>query len=287
MAESEAKTEAPESLINAQSQKSTESGVAGDGAAKPDTGKVTLPGWVEGFDGKAKEDLSRRLTENPEFLKETKGLSDLYRDWVQKSELAKRPVVPDKSAPKEEWDRYYKAIGRPESPDGYAFEKSTLPQGMVYDQAFEAWFRTQAFQHGMSQEQAASLYKAYSDGKIAEYGSGTKQQAEAAEKAKAARAAQRQEAETKLRAEWGTKFDDNLRSAAQLVKDERFMSEADRAQMVASGLDNSPWFLKLASLAYAAVKGDNALGIGRSADGGGSGPETPELRYEGMNKRYQ
>ena len=158
---------------------------------------------------------------------------------------------------------------------------------MVYDQAFETWFRTQAFQHGMSNEQATSLYKAYSDSKIAEYGSGAKQQADAVEKAKADRSAQRQEAETKLRAEWGTKFDDNLRAAAQLVKDNRFMSEADRAQMVASGLDNSPWFLKLASLAYAAVKGDNALGVGRSAGGGGAESETPELHYDGMNKRYQ
>jgi len=281
MAESEVKTEAS-SLLET---KSTETSVASEGGSKTSDGKASLPGWAGGFDNEAKEDLSRRIAADPEFLKNTKGLSDVYRDWVQKSELAKRPTVPDKSAPKEEWDRYYKAIGRPESPDGYAFEKPVLPEGMVYDEAFEKWFRSQAHEVGIPQNQASALFAQYSAAQISAFNGGAKARAESAEKAKAERLHARQAGETQLRADWGTKYDDNLSAAADILKDNRFVSEQGRQKIYAAGLDNEPWFLKLAQIVHAATSADNTLGVDRSTGGKGE-PDKAGLQYSGMNKRY-
>jgi hypothetical protein len=128
------------------------------GSAEPS--KASLPGYTGQFEKEAMADLQSRISKDPKFVEKLpKGLSDMYREWATSSDLKDRVTVPDKNAPREAWDRFYKAIGRPDRPDGYAFNKPNLPNGLPYDPSLEAWFRQKMWDAGITNDTAKAIFE--------------------------------------------------------------------------------------------------------------------------------
>jgi hypothetical protein len=131
-----------------------------------------LPGWVAQLTKAQQESVKAEVTKNPEYLKGMESFT-LGQAWDRilglQAKASTAIQVPNKDAPKEQWDEYRKALHVPESPDKYAFTKPNLPKGMLYNENFERWFKEQAFAGNVSQEAAAAMLSGYNEQQIAAF----------------------------------------------------------------------------------------------------------------------
>lgn len=98
----------------------------------------------------------------------------------------------------DEVNAFYKKLGRPDKAEDYKFE---IAEGQ--DDAIAKAIAPELFKAGLSQKQAAAIYKTLETAKI--------------EQGKAAEAAAIK-AEEDLKSEWGTNYDNNLKAAQQAAK---------------------------------------------------------------------
>ncbi len=98
------------------------------------------------------------------YLKDVDSVDKLFSklDASQKL-IGERPGgIPNENASQEEWDKFYKTFGRPESSDKYEFKKIDLPEGYNSpDEAFEKSIRELFFKAGASQKQASVLQEGF------------------------------------------------------------------------------------------------------------------------------
>ena len=109
--------------------------------------------------------LPKDLAENPSLSRYSTPES-LARAYVNLERTLGQEKVPIPKDPndQEAWDRYYTAGGRPPEPQAYSFVKpDKLPDGMVWDENMEGWWRGAAFESGLSQRQAQRLVDQYRD----------------------------------------------------------------------------------------------------------------------------
>jgi hypothetical protein len=96
--------------------------------------------------------------------KKTARVEDLGRSYQSLQKLLgseKAPVVTNWDDP-EQRERWYKAAGRPESPDKYEFKRpDQIPKGLSYDEDLEKDFRTWAHVNGYNQWQASQMYEKF------------------------------------------------------------------------------------------------------------------------------
>ncbi len=67
-------------------------------------------------------------------------------------------VVPGENATPEELAAYRKAIGVPESDDGYTFDPSKLPKEWQVNAEFDSWYKKAAREAGITTKAAQALY---------------------------------------------------------------------------------------------------------------------------------
>jgi hypothetical protein len=97
------------------------------------------------------------------WVEKIKSPDDLWKtlDNAQ-SLLGKRPAgIPANDAPPEEWERFYQAAGRPETPDKYELkDPEGIPEGLDITEAKQ---RALGLMHksGLTQRQAENLWKEY------------------------------------------------------------------------------------------------------------------------------
>jgi hypothetical protein len=94
---------------------------------------------------------------------ETKGyksVDDLAKAAVnQESMLGSSVRRPADDAPKEDWDKFYSKLGRPEKPDAYEFKRPEgLPADLPYDEALAGNFKKWAHGAGLNGQQAQTLH---------------------------------------------------------------------------------------------------------------------------------
>jgi len=163
-------------------------------------------------------------------------------------------------ASKEEMEAYHKAIGRPDKPEDYAFDKIDYPEGVQTDPQLEGLFRKWAHEAGLNKTQAAFFHKTYANAYIS-----------AAQAAEVKRQQAMQDGLAGLQREWGGKFAEN----SEMVKREveridkiipGFKKSADE-----TGLGNHPFLVKMV-LHYAKANSDGNLVDGKSPGGGGGKP---------------
>jgi hypothetical protein len=151
---------------------------AGTGAG--DTGKpgesgtsagkdTTLPKGANGSGGGGDGDnkvWNGLEFKDPENLKavEAKGWQspeDAVKSYRElESQASKNALkVPDENAKPEEWEAFYKSIGRPEKPDAYEFKlDEKVPENFPYDDNAATSFKDAAHKAGLRPEQAQSLH---------------------------------------------------------------------------------------------------------------------------------
>ena len=230
--------------------------VAGQSTATP-----KYPGWTGQLSKEQLADIQARVAKDPKALDELpKGLSELYASYATlKASTVGALKRPAQDAPKEAWDQFYKELGRPESAEGYTLDKPNVPSGMRYNDAAEKWFREQALNLGLTQEQAAGFFSAFNKNQEVQYAQSID-----------ARKAEAKAALDALKAEWKDDFPDKWeglrKSFLQFAPGGETGSFFKKVQ--AYGLDNDPDFLRLFRNIYEKI-GPPKLRV-PSGEGGGS-----------------
>lgn len=122
---------------------------------QPVTPSPAAPAWMN--------DLPDDLKGNANLAK-LPDVAALAKEHVNAQALLGRKgmILPTEKDPPESWDGVWKAIGRPDKPDGYQFTK---PEGFDgYSDEFAGKFRDAAHKAGLSAKQAAGLHDWWVEG---------------------------------------------------------------------------------------------------------------------------
>jgi len=124
-----------------------------------DTGAVE-PAWHEGLIAKG-ADGAESLADPATWLdKAPKPLGDFIRQNMTAARAKTDGMlkVPGEADPPEAWDSVWKAIGRPDAPDGYGIKApEKMPDGVAWDDAFAGEFAKTAHAIGMPKAHAEKL----------------------------------------------------------------------------------------------------------------------------------
>ncbi len=145
-----------------------------------DTGVVaTMPAFTQQLDGSLQKDERVSQWYKTQTESGKKGtISDLVNDHLtlaetfakMKGEVEGKVKVPGEKATPEEQAAFRKALGIPESPDGYEIKRpEKLPEGMEYDVLLEKGFKEEAFKLGITPTVAKGLFDWYMSREIGMY----------------------------------------------------------------------------------------------------------------------
>jgi len=217
--------------------------------------------WIEALPEEVQESVGE--FKEDEAVTKYKTLPDFIKGFKEVSELAgkKGVIVPtDKSSP-EEVSNFYKALGRPDTPEAYKLSevKELHSDIKVSDQGKADYFKV-AHAAGLTGKQADTLNSWY-----------LTTMSNAMKSAEAAVKAQNDQAATALRQEWGEKYDENLAKTNSLIK----RVGGDDAINAFGELGSNPQVLKVLGKIAGAISED---GINQLL--GGSGGMSSEQAEE-------
>lgn len=160
-------------------------------------------------------------------------------EGLAKSYLAAEKLIGTEKVPvpktEDDWERWYRAAGRPDKPDDYGFAApDEMPEGLAYDEGLDRRLASLAHDAGLNRRQAETLRAGLMD-MVREGGA---QQRQALEAARLAEAEAMADAERALQAEWGSATQARKQVAARALA-ALFPAEAV-ARMEAAGLGNEP-----------------------------------------------
>jgi len=139
-------------------------------------------------------------------FKDINGLAKSFLD-TQKM-VNQRVAIPGDLATSEDYDKFYKKVGRPDEAAGYELQN---PEGYANEEA-EASFRAKAFANGLSKKQAADMYSHIADSSVQANNAATGASQEV-----------RDAAESQLRGVWGNDYDKHMATSAGAI--ERFFDD--------------------------------------------------------------
>lgn len=257
-------------------------GQTGGGAAGSGAAGAASSGGAGGTGGnQQQQQVTDWRAALPEDLRGEAVFADIKgKDWAEAGPLlaknyvhaqrlvgAKGVIVPGEKATPEEWNAYYKALGRPDKPEDYAI---TLPEGVTEDRLdktrIESW-RKELHAQGLTKKQAEAVIA----GAIKEEFGGMQAR-------EAAQTKQMQEWELKLRTDLGQKYDETLNYAKLGLK--QFGNEHIAQLLDESGLGSHPEVVKLFAAIGHKLSDDTARG---GAGGTGGLPTTPEAAQHALN----
>ena len=142
-------------------------------------------------------------------------------------------LKPKENATPEEKAAYLKAIGRPDTVEGYELPKIEIPAGMEksIDPEGEKAFREDAYAIGLTKEQAGFLYKQFMGRNIGKFN-----------QIQTVNEQTRQQATLALKTEWGNKFEENAEIANRTMA--KFLTPELKTAFESAGLGNNPDLLK-------------------------------------------
>lgn len=171
----------------------------------------------------------------PEELKTQKTLhkfkepNAVFKSYVEleKKINAKGVILPNEKSTPEEWNSYYKTIGRPDSPDGYKLNN----EGVTVDENLQKAAVTMFHEAGLNNKQADILNSKWN----------ALQKELADSQAKQVEQMQ-QKVTAEFKKEWGNNFDINLKKADDAGH--RVFGKGFMDALLATGLNNSPDVIK-------------------------------------------
>jgi len=97
---------------------------------------------------------------NHTALKDIKDIESLAKTTIhaQKMVGGDKLVKPDLDSPKEEWDKFYAALGRPENATDYTMPTENMPEGVEFGPCYDE-FCSEAHRVGMTTEQVAAVVR--------------------------------------------------------------------------------------------------------------------------------
>ena len=185
-------------------------------------------GWRAALPDEFKEhEFVKTFTKPGDFVKTALEVKT-ERDSL-KTKLDSAIFKPDEKATAEQWEAFYRSLGKPEKPTEYEFPKG---EGIEHDPKLTEWAQGVFHAANLSKDQAKSISTAWD-----QFITGmAKANEEAVVKAK-------EEAETKIKAEMGAEYP----AAMELTK--RFLAKHAKPEELAfldeSGLGNHPALIRM------------------------------------------
>lgn len=210
------------------------------------------PTWREALPDDLKTDKSL------EKFKDVPSLAKSYLEAqkaASKAMNAKGVIIPGENATPEEVSAYRKALGVPETPDGYELESPTLPEGMVFDTDKAKKLAELAHAKGISKEAFQELAKAYNANQIAEFEA---QQKVVQENIKSAT--------IEMKKEWGRDFEKNLAKAEAAII--TVFGEDFNKMLQETGLGNDPRVIRGMFKASQTIGEDRLVTTNKQGTGG-------------------
>ena len=196
-----------------------------------------------------------------------KTVGDLAKSYTESRKFISASVrVPPTDAPKEEWDRFNRAMGVPESADKYTkLDKTQIPEGSEYDEDQEKWLDGVAFKLGLS-DQKAIMLKQELNVKGFEADKATDQE----------RIEERAAAEEALKKELGKAYTPSLAVAARFAKNiggEEFLNFLDDSRV-----GNNPAFIRFMIKVSKLTAQDRSIDGSRGVEDYGVSPEDARIK---------
>lgn len=197
--------------------------------------------------------LPEALRDDPS-LRDIRDVAALAKSYIHAQRLvgADKIAIPGRQASAEEWSAVFDRLGRPRSPDGYAFERPE-EGALPYDETLERAFRDQAHALGLLPAQAQGLHRWW----LQAMQDGLARQREAAD-------AHRAEAESRLRDEWGGTYERQLENARLAV---RRLADPELQAALSEGLGNDPRVIRFCARVGALLQEDRQRDHGPAAAG--------------------
>jgi hypothetical protein len=218
--------------------------------------------WYSDLPPELQGNLEKKGWNNPKALPE---VVSKYFELEKQYRAGDKVMLPKDEADKEGYDALYNRLGRPESPDKYAF-----PEGV--DGELAKALAPKLHELGISQKQAQGLATI------------DLERAAAAQEAERVRVVNDQNAaDQALRSEWGQKYNENMEFARRAMRGLGLNLDQGFIPMAAAiGSKNA---LKLLHLAGLNTREDNAASVGDAAAGFGMTPNRAkaELQEKGAD----
>lgn len=243
--------------MDVEGQVTQAAGNQGEGAQQGASGaaETQAPGWISGLPDNLKTNEAfagfKTVGEFAQSHLETQGkVKEL------EGKLATAIVRPGEGATDEEKAAFREAMGIPDAPDKYEFERPQMPEGVEYNEALETWFRNIAHKHGLAGDTAKAMYADYM-----QFGT-----AFVAEQA-AQRSKTLEDGMNKLKETWGNKYDENVATVKRVQEKMGLADEGMKSLLSELNLENDPrlitWMLTYAAPMYI----DDNAPPGRSSGG--------------------
>jgi len=204
--------------------------------------------------GDWKTELPEELKKSMERFKTPVDVAKSYRELEKLLGKSVQDMTP------EERERFYKRVGRPDSPDGYELDAVILPKGIERSPEADTTFKKIAHELNLSKDQAKKLHKWASE-----------QANDMIAEATRVSTKKKDEAVSTLRKEWGADYEANLAGVNTLM---RTFGDADVVRYLNSGPGNEPAMLKFLQRIKETMSED-------TLESGKLVPKTPE-REPGM-----
>lgn len=218
------------------------------------------PAWVESL-----EDADARAFVQGKGWKSPADMLGSYRSLETLIGGEKIPL-PKNPEDKDGYDRLYKALGRPDTPEGY---KLPVPDGS--DGAFAKLAAGMFHEAGLGAHQAAVLTERWNTA-----------QAQAAQAQEAAFEVQSGQQMGELKTEWGDRFNANLEMARRAAK--QFAIEPDQLSSIERALGAKSMVSLLSRIGAGLAEDSFETGDGGNRGSFGMSPDTARARIAALSK---
>lgn len=218
-----------------------------DGGHESPDEQHTPPQWLVDLGIEDKDIL------NDKVFKDVPNAAALAKGYAHAQRMigGEKVTVPGKNATDEDWEAFYKKLGRPDTPDDYEAPEKGLPEGVeVNEDARKKLFQA-AYSMGLNKQQAARLYRHYAES----VGEAAKQSQEAAQQ-------RREAALNQLKSEFGEAFDQNIAMAQNAIRE--LGGEELLNSLVESGYADDPAMVRFAHNVGRMLATDEITGGGRN-----------------------
>lgn len=184
-------------------------------------------------------------------IKDYADVNALVKSHVNlQQKLGSNPLkMPKEDAKPEEWNEFYKSLGRPDTIEGYELPEAKLPAGLPEDKEFKTAFMQHFHDEGLTKKQANGLYNKY-----------MAHSAKSFEAYQSKKVLDRQAATQKLQGEWKDKYDNNMVQAQAVIR--TFGSPELVQWLEETGNGDEPSFAKLFYNISTTLFEDKAAGAG-------------------------
>lgn len=212
--------------------------------------------------------LPEDIRDNPVFSK-YKNSEEALRGFLAVQPLigADKIILPSKDAKPEEWhERVFDRLGRPKDPKEYPIPTDLqIPEDLPIDDKLIENFRLEAHKLGILPQQFQGIYKWFMNENISRYNDHN-----------ALSTKTRDDAETKLRTEWGAAYGQNLALARKVL--DSFGDKDLGGWLTKHGLNNDPSFVKMMAKVGQSMSEGQLVGKPRGLT------KTPEEAKEEINR---